>query len=149
MGAPPTRFLLSFESCNTAALKDAGVECELVLFEDGREIVDHVRNAGSLPPQMPPELILLDLNLPKNDGLEILQVIRDAPAFAKVSIIVLSSSSSLRERGKLAAFQIREFIVKPPDLDEYLKIGKIVQNLLDEATSQQGGSATSVVVAGE
>lgn len=127
------------------ALKEAGVECELVFFEDGREIIDHVRDAGSTSPQSPPDLIVLDLNLPKNDGLEILQVIREAPVFANVSVAVLSSSSSLRERAKLASFRIGEFIVKPPDLDEYLNIGKIVRDLLDDAKSQRGDATTAVV----
>jgi CheY-like chemotaxis protein len=76
--------------------------------------------------------MILDLNLPKHDGLEILEVIRDTPALAQVSIAVLSSSSSARERAKLATFQVREFIAKPPDLQEYLNIGKVVRSLLEE-----------------
>lgn len=121
------------------ALKDAGVQCDLVLFEDGRQVIDYVRKPESVSPQSSPDLIVLDLNLPKNDGLEILEVLREAPAFADVSIAVFSSSSFPRERAKLEAFKIREFIVKPTDLDEYLDIGKVVRNLLNEANSQHEG----------
>lgn len=118
------------------ALNDASVECDLVLFEDGREVIDRIRNSDWSIPQSTPDLMILDLNVPKNDGLEILQVIRETPALASVPIAVLSSSSSVHERARLAAFQIHKFIAKPPDLEEYLKIGKVVRNLLDEAASR-------------
>ncbi len=121
------------------ALEDACVECDLVVFEDGGEVLEHIANTTFGPDHPPPDLIMLDLNLPKNDGLEILQVIRDTSAMAEVPIVVLSSSSSPRERAKLAAFRIREFLVKPPDLEEYLKIGKVVRDVLAEKA--QGLSA--------
>lgn len=120
------------------ALEEGCVDCGMVLFQDGREIIDHIRKGHSAVPASLPDLIVLDLNVPKSDGLEILQVIRDTPGYANVPVAVLSSSSSTRERAALAAFDIREFIVKPPDLDEYLKIGKIVRKLLDEREPQHG-----------
>lgn len=113
------------------ALQHAGLECDLVLFEDGAEIIDCIRQAdGKLSPSRP-GLIILDLNLPKNDGLEILQILRDAPAFANVPVAVLSSSSSARERSQLSGFRICEFIAKPPDLEEYLDIGNTIRRLLE------------------
>ncbi len=123
------------------ALKEAGVECDLVLFDDGRDVIDYIRSADTSVSESAPDLMILDLNLPKNDGLEILQVLRNMPHFAKVLIAVLSSSSSARERASLAEFQIREFIVKPPDLEEYLNIGHVVRNLLEEVRS--GTSVTT------
>ena len=145
----PTIFLVEDNAADVElfrmALKDAGVESDLILFEDGREIIDRVRDADSTSARTAPDLIVLDLNLPKNDGMEILHVIRHSPAFVKVPIAVLSSSSSLRERAKLATFDIREFIVKPPDLDQYLNIGKTIRNLLEEAKSQRGDTNTSMV----
>lgn len=126
------------------ALEDASVQCDLVVFGDGRQAIDYILNPDSALPPSPPDLIILDLNLPKHDGLEVLQVLRGAPAFAKVSIVVLSSSSSSRERTKLAAFNIREFIAKPSDIDAYLSIGRIVANLLDETAPQSGDTAKTV-----
>jgi DNA-binding response OmpR family regulator len=123
------------------ALKEAGVECDLVLFDDGRDVIDYIRNADTSVSESAPDLMILDLNLPKNDGLEILQVLRNTLHFAKVLIAVLSSSSSARERASLAEFQIREFIVKPPNLEEYLNIGHVVRNLLEEVRS--GTSVTT------
>jgi CheY-like chemotaxis protein len=135
----PTVFLVEDNAADVElfrmALQEAQVECDLVLFEDGRRIIDHIREADATLLGSVPDLIMLDLNLPKNNGLEILHVMRDTQVFAAVSIVVLSSSSSPRERAKLAAFNIREFIVKPADLEQYLNIGKIVRRLLEEARS--------------
>jgi CheY-like chemotaxis protein len=135
----PTVFLVEDNAADVElfrmALQEAQVECDLVLFEDGRRIIDHIREADATLLGSVPDLIMLDLNLPKNNGLEILHVMRDTQVFAAVSIVVLSSSSSPRERAKLIAFNIREFIVKPADLEQYLNIGKIVRRLLEEARS--------------
>ena len=132
----PTIFLIEDNEADVElfrmALEEASIECDLVLFEDGRQIIERILKVGSGAP----DLIILDLNLPKSDGLEVLEVIRGAPGFATVPIAVFSSSSSVRERNKLARFQIREFIVKPADIDEYLSIGKVVRNLLEEACPQ-------------
>lgn len=125
------------------ALEDACVDCDLVVFEDGSEVLDYIARTKFGPEQPPPDLIMLDLNLPKNDGLEILQVVRDTPALADVPVVVLSSSSSPRERAKLAAFRIREFLVKPPDLEEYLKIGKVVRSVLDERSRELSARAAT------
>ena len=118
------------------ALDAACLKCKLVVFEDGRAVIDYICSAEGASQASVPDLIILDLNLPKNDGLEILQVMRDVPAFAAVSIVVFSSSSSTRERARLSGFRIREFIAKPPDLEEYLSIGQTVRKLLDETGPQ-------------
>ena len=115
------------------ALQNARVDCDLVVFTNGREVIEHILHKG---PSTIPELIILDLNLPKLDGLEVLRLIRDTPGFANVPVAVLSSSSSPRDRGKLSELRIAEYIVKPADLDEYLRIGDTVQKLLRRSNSR-------------
>ena len=119
------------------ALQEVGVKYDLVLFEDGAEVINYVCNPETADLQKMPDLMVLDLNLPRNDGLEILQVVRNKPAFADLPIAVLSSSSSSRERASLATFKVREFIAKPPDLEQYMNIGQIVRNLLDEIAAER------------
>jgi chemotaxis family two-component system response regulator Rcp1 len=125
------------------ALEDACLQCDLVLFEDGRKVIDYIDNGNSAVSQPVPDLLVLDLNLPKNDGLEILQIIRRTASFANVPVLVLSSSSSVRERAKLTSFKIREFMAKPSDLDGYLQIGQVVRGLLSPAGSRNGSSTTT------
>lgn len=117
------------------ALENAGVDCDLVVFTNGRDVIDHIQQLNASSIASVPQLILLDLNLPKLDGLEVLQFIRDTPAFAKVPVAVLSSSSSLRDRGRLSELKIAEYIVKPADLDAYMTIGETIQKLLRESKS--------------
>jgi len=121
------------------ALQEASLECDLVLFEDGRKFIDYVDSAQSK--MALPDLLILDLNLPKNDGAEILRVLRGLPHFASVPVAVLSSSSSSRERSKLASYQVREFISKPSDLESYLKIGQIISSLLPPSDSRDHQNA--------
>ena len=113
------------------ALAEAGVECDLRVFEDGLQITEFVHGVQEIGGSQVPDLIVLDLNLPKIDGLEVLQTLRQLSTFQAVPILVLSSSASLRDRDKLAACNIAGYVVKPPHLDEYMKIGQAVRNLLD------------------
>jgi CheY-like chemotaxis protein len=122
------------------AIAEACVECELIVFEDGREAIDQIQQKNS---EATPDLIVLDLNLPKDDGFEILEVIRTTSRLESVTVAVLSSSSSIRERAKLSTFHVRKFIAKPPDLEEYLKIGTIVRELLEEVGSQDRAATSA------
>jgi CheY-like chemotaxis protein len=133
----PTVFLVEDNAADVdlfrMALDDASVACDLVVFDDGSDLVDYILRPGQETDRPKPDLIILDLNLPKIGGLEVLQIIRQEPEYEKVNIAVMSSSPSIRERAKLGSFHICEFIAKPPDLDKYLEIGKTVRKLLEES----------------
>jgi chemotaxis family two-component system response regulator Rcp1 len=116
------------------ALKNAHVECELTVLEDGGEALQLIRRNGKHAARLVPDVVILDLNLPKNDGLEVLAAMRRAPEFAQVPVIVLSSSSSARERAQMEELSVTRHITKPTDLDELLEIGMVVKGLLGEPT---------------
>jgi CheY-like chemotaxis protein len=114
------------------ALDSAAVAYDLTVIEDGGEALAFVQQRGKYFASTAPDLAILDLNLPKYDGLEILEAMRASRVFAGVPVAVLSSSSSPRDRAKMEAYNIGRYITKPPDLDEYLRIGLIVKELLAE-----------------
>ncbi|MDP9055162.1 MAG: response regulator [Acidobacteriota bacterium] len=114
------------------ALDSAAVECDLTVIEDGGEALAFVQQRGKYIGSAPPDLAILDWNLPRYDGLEILEAMRASHVFAEVPVAVLSSSSSPRDRARMEAYNIGRYITKPPDLDEYLRIGLIVKELLNE-----------------
>src|SRR4051794_8185921 len=122
------------------ALAGANVECDLIVIDDGAEALAFVRQQGKYADTPAPELAIVDLNIPKNDGLEILAAMRASSVFAELPVAVLSSSSSPRDRANMEVFRIRQYIPKPPDLDEYMQIGFVVKNLLTE--SRKRGTAT-------
>jgi len=114
------------------AFRSAQLDCELILLEDGAEALAYVRGLEGAGGGAAPDLAVLDLNLPKNDGIEVLQAIRASSAFARLPVAILSSSASSRERAKIEQFGIGRYITKPPDLDEFLRIGFTLKELLAE-----------------
>jgi CheY-like chemotaxis protein len=110
----------------------AGLRCKLTIIDDGAEALAFFRQEGKYAGRPAPDLAILDLNLPKHDGLELLQAARANREFAELPIVVLSSSSSIRERSQLKAFEKVRCITKPIDLDRYLAIGETIRTCLAE-----------------
>jgi CheY-like chemotaxis protein len=113
------------------ALHTANLDCDVTVIDDGRDALDYFAN----PASPLPDLVVMDLNLPKNDGLEILEAMRANPRFERVPVAVFSSSSSPQERARVANLHVDRFIAKPPDLDEYLNIGWTLKDLLAKPAS--------------
>lgn len=110
------------------ALKDAGVDCELILVKDGAVALDFIQRQGVS--SRLPDLAIIDLNLPKHNGLEILQAISSNGVMAKMPVIVVSSSPYVADAENLVFLRTAHFIRKPLDLDDCLKIGVLVRELL-------------------
>ena len=110
------------------ALTEAGLDCELTVIDDGADALAFVRCNDGLADL--PVLAILDLNLPKHSGIEVLEEMRAHRGFADLPVIILSSSASPLDREKSARFGVRRYIVKPPDLEEFLRIGGQVKELL-------------------
>src|SRR5579864_4857641 len=92
------------------ALQDARVECELTVIDDGAEALALARQSGKYANTAPPDLVIVDWNLPKHGGNEILAALRANPTFAALPVLILSSSSSPRERAQMETFQIGAFV---------------------------------------
>ena len=112
------------------ALEAAGADCELTILDNGWDALEFVRRQGSFAGAALPDLVVLDLNLPRNDGAEILETMRAGDPFSAVPVAVLTSSSSSRERARVENLNIECFIVKPSNLDAFLKIGAILRDIL-------------------
>ncbi len=120
------------------AFRSAQLEYELTLLEDGAEALAFVRRLETGGGEPTPDLAVVDLNLPKNDGVEVLEAMRGTSAFADVPVAVLSSAASSRERARIEPYGIGRYITKPPDLDEFLRIGFILKELLAESGHSGG-----------
>jgi len=118
------------------ALEKAELDCELTVLDDGAEALELVRQKGKYANAPAPDLAVLDLNVPKYDGVEILEALRANPAFANVRVAILSSSYSPRERARSEKYRISRYIIKPLDLDEFLQIGVILKDLLADGASR-------------
>jgi CheY-like chemotaxis protein len=111
------------------ALDQAKLNYRLSVVTDGASALAVL---GDKSPDAPavPDLTVLDLNLPKYDGLELLEAARSNPRFAFMPVAILSSSSSPREQNKIQNFGRVKYITKPSDLDAYLAIGATLRDFL-------------------
>jgi CheY-like chemotaxis protein len=130
-GAAPVSILLGEDNPADVylirqALEENGIHYNLQVAVHGGELMDVV--AGSLP--QIPDLIVLDLNLPRHEGLEILKMIRGSSDFSRVPVVILTSSDSPKDRIAASALGADCYIRKPSGLDDFMAIGRTLKNLL-------------------
>lgn len=110
------------------ALHSRSLDFELTVAEDGQKALGHVKSASN--GQMRLDLIVLDINLPRHKGDEVLRQVRAEPSLAKVPVIVLTSSSAPSDRAAAVRLGADLFIRKPSDLQELLEVAKMVEEVL-------------------
>ena len=116
------------------ALATAGLDCHLTVIDDGADAITYIRNDQSTGT---PDLAIVDLNLPKHGGLEIIEQMHASPRFAGVPVVILSSSSSQRDRSQIEKFRVKRYIVKPAGLDEFMAIGWQIRELLADGRARR------------
>ena len=109
------------------ALESTGWKCILHVARDGMEVLDFLGRRNGHPNAPSPDLILLDHNLPKKTGLEVLIEIRRNPALSNIPLIVFSGSEW--ERNMVLAFGLPEecYIVKPQTYSGYIEVAKTIE----------------------
>ncbi len=112
------------------ALKKQDLRFELVHLLNGTEALAFIRRQGAYADAENPDLILVDLNLSRYTGEDILREIRRATRLSGVPICVWSSSQSRRDEAQLKDLGISQFITKPSGLDQFMEIGKTLKDLL-------------------
>jgi DNA-binding response OmpR family regulator len=112
------------------ALKKQNLRFELIHLLDGGEALAFIRRQGAYHEAAIPDLILLDLNLPKCTGEEISREIRASKHLASVPVCVWSSSRSRLDQALLQGLGVVRFITKPSGLDQFMEIGRIIKDVL-------------------
>lgn len=113
------------------ALEEHEIEHELQVAKDGAEALDLLARMGK-PGQPPcPDLLLLDLNLPKVDGPQVLTEFRKHPQCAQTPVIIVSSSDALRDLARLTALGVSNYFRKPTDLVAFLQLGAVVRAVIE------------------
>ena len=104
------------------AFKDAKVHVNLHVASDGTEAVAFLKQEGAHVNALRPDLILLDLNLPKKDGREVLEEIKESPTLKSIPVVILTTSAS--EADILRSYRLHAncYITKPVGLDGFLKV---------------------------
>ena len=107
----------------------------LLVLDDGEQALRYFARVDSDPSASCPDLLLLDLNLPRKSGQEVLRQIKSAGRCANVPVIILTSSNSAEDRRETAALGAIRYFRKPASYQEFLKIGEIVEEVLAETRS--------------
>jgi len=114
----------------TRALKKQDLQFELVHLLSGTEALAFIRRQGAYADAATPNLILVDLNLSKYTGEDILHEIREARHLDGIPVCVWSSSRSRRDEAVLKDLGVAQFITKPAGLDQFMEIGKTIKDVL-------------------
>ncbi len=109
------------------AFKESGFEYHLKVAKDGVECINYLRKKGKFSNAEPPDIIILDLNLPKKDGRAVLAEIKQDASLRRIPVIVLSMSQA--DEDILMSYELNAncFINKPIDLDEFIGIAKNIK----------------------
>ncbi len=112
----------------TEALKEAKVVTDLHVVRDGVEAVEFLYRKGPYSAAPRPDLILLDLNLPRRDGRQVLAEIKQDPNLRHIPVVVLTSSSAEQDIVKAYDLHANCYIVKPVDLSNLIEVVKSIEN---------------------
>ena len=104
------------------ALKDARVANNLHVTMDGVEALAFLRKQGKHGAVPRPDLILLDLNLPKKNGREVLEEIKEEEALRHIPVVILTTSQAEQDVVESYRLQANAYVTKPVDLDQFLKV---------------------------
>jgi two-component system, chemotaxis family, response regulator Rcp1 len=114
------------------ALEKQGLQHELTIARNGEEAIHILDTTGSDPESEVPDLIVLDLNLPKVDGTQVLARIRKTDSLRRTPVIVLTSSDSPKDRESVLELGANLYFRKPTDLQSFMHLGEVVERILRE-----------------
>lgn len=123
----PVEVLLAEDNPGDARLTEKAFEQGNILnnlhtVEDGVEAMKFLRREGEYQDRPRPDLVLLDLNMPRKDGWEVLEEIKEDPDLARIPVIVLTSSEAEEDIVKSYELQANAYLTKPVDFQGFLDI---------------------------
>ena len=110
-------------------LRDGKVRNNMSVVMDGVDAISFLQQTGEYAGAPRPDIILLDLNLPKKDGREVLAEIKADPNLKHIPVVVLTTSSAEQDIFRSYDLYANCYITKPVDLDQFIKVMKSIEDL--------------------
>lgn len=110
------------------AFSDAKISNNLHVVNDGEQAIAYLNKEDGYEDAIRPDLILLDLNLPKIDGREVLDYVKHSDKLRTIPVVVLTSSEAERDIVKTYNLYANSYIVKPISLDEFVRIVSAIED---------------------
>lgn len=104
------------------ALREGKVYCNLHWAQDGAEALDFLNRCGQFAAAPQPDIILLDLNLPKQDGHDVLMVIKNDADLLHIPVVMLTTSSAEEDVRRSYELHANCYVTKPVDFDKFMKV---------------------------
>lgn len=123
------------------SLTGLGISFDLHVLRDGEEAMAWLAGVDRDPLEQVPSAILLDLNLPKRTGIEVLRALRLSNRCRELPVMIVSSSDNEADRREVAQLGATAYFRKPSDLDEFLQLGHAVSRLLQRHARTVNSSA--------
>jgi len=111
------------------SLKDGGLSKNLSVVKDGVEALAFLRREGKYSRAPRPHLIMLDLNLPKKDGREVLAEIKEDPDLRRIPVVILTTSESEQDIVRTYDLHANCYITKPVDLEKFVQVVKSIEEI--------------------
>ena len=111
------------------AFKESHLESSLSVVPDGVEALAFLRHEGRYAAAPRPDLLVLDLNMPKKDGREVLAEMKSDSQLWAIPVMILSSSSLLEDQQRTLALGAVRYIVKPREFSEFLRLVRVIEDL--------------------
>ena len=109
-------------------LKEGDIPSDFHVATDGEEGMRFLRQEAPFETAPRPDLVFLDLNLPKIDGREVLRLVKSDPALKRIPVVVMSSSEAAEDVEHVYEYHANCYITKPVDLEEFEKVGQLIKS---------------------
>ena len=109
------------------AFEEAGVDVNIIECENGEELITFITTNCK---KVVPKFILLDLNMPKKNGIEVLEFMRSTPTICDIPVYIFSTSSDQKDMDRTKALGADDYIVKPFDYNGYVDIARSLEKYL-------------------
>jgi CheY-like chemotaxis protein len=116
------------------ALEEARLDCRLHVMRDGMRAIEFLERLDAEPDHPPPDVVLLDLNLPKINGEEVLKRVRMSPKCVDVKVLIISSSNVPADRERMMSLGASDYFRKPSDLAQFMLLGAKVRTMIEDAS---------------
>lgn len=110
------------------AFKEAKITNQVKVVRDGEEALDYLRKQGSYAGVQSPDIILLDINLPKIDGKEVLHIMKNDPVLKSIPVIMLTTSSADSDVQESYYNHANCYVIKPVDLNKFMDVIRSIED---------------------
>jgi two-component system, chemotaxis family, response regulator Rcp1 len=110
------------------AMKEGKVTNHISVAYDGIEAMEFLRREGRFTDSPRPDLILLDLNMPRKDGRQVLAEIKENPDLKSIPVVILTTSEAEQDIVKTYELHANCYVTKPVDLEQFVKIARLIED---------------------